>query len=89
MLVHRGGITVQSNSWVDTEQQRMGGTFVDELHNERMWEICYATPQEIDEMAATAGLVLEARYASYGHEPFTGESTRHISVYGRAPRHTA
>jgi SAM-dependent methyltransferase len=87
-LVHRGGTTVQSNSWVDTEQQRMGGTFVDDLHNERMWEIRYATPQEIDEMAATAGLVLEERYASYGREPFTSESTRHISVYGRAPRHT-
>ena len=87
-LVHRGGTTVQSNSWVDAANQRLGGTFVDELHNERMWEIRYASPHEINEMATSAGLVLEERYASYGREPFTGESTRHISVYGRAPRHT-
>lgn len=88
-LVHRGGTTVQSNSWVDAEHQRLGGTFVDELHNERMWEICYASPQEIDRMAGSAGLVLEERFASYGREPFTSESTRHISVYGRAPLHTS
>ena len=87
-LVHRGGTTLQSNSWVDAERQRMGGTFVDSLHNERMWEIRYASPQEIDEMAMTAGLVLEKRHASYGRAPFTDDSTRHISVYGRAPRHT-
>jgi hypothetical protein len=61
---------------------------VDELHNERMWEIRYASPHEIDEMATSAGLVLEERYASYGREAFTSESTRHISVYGRAPWHT-
>ena len=88
-FVHRGEDTVRSDSWVDTEYQRMGGTFVDGVQHERRWEIRYAPPEEIDEMAHAAGLVLEDRCASYGREPFSDTSVRHISVYGRAPLGTA
>lgn len=83
--VVRGDRLVQSRSWVDTTKQTMGGAFIDELGNDRTWQVRYASPREIDEMARQAGLVLESRHASYSREPFTETSPRHISVYGRAP----
>jgi len=32
-------------------------------------------------MARLAGLELEARYADWDRSPFTGESTKHVSVW--------
>jgi len=87
--VVRGDRLVESRSWVDTTRQLMGGSFIDELGNDRSWQVRYASPTQIDEMANAAGLVLEARYASYSREPFTETSSRHISVYGRAPERSA
>ncbi len=80
----RGNQLVESRAWVDTTKQLMGGSFVDELGNDRSWQVRYASPTEIDEMAHAAGLVLESRFSSYAHDPFTEASSRHISVYGRA-----
>jgi len=80
----RGNQLVESRAWVDTTKQLMGGSFVDELGNDRSWQVRYASPTEIDEMAHAAGLVLESRFSSYAREPFTEASSRHISVYGRA-----
>ncbi len=87
--VVRGDLLVESRSWVDTSKQLMGGSFVDELGNDRTWQVRYATPEEIDEMANAAGLIRESRYSSYAREPFTETSSRHISVYGRAPERGA
>lgn len=47
-------------------------------------KIRYAWPSELDLMARLAGLRLEERWSGWGREAFTGASTRHISVYGRA-----
>ncbi len=80
----RGDRLVESRAWVDASQQLMGGSFVDELGTHRNWQVRYASPTEIDEMAHAAGLVLESRFSSYAREPFTEASSRHISVYGRA-----
>jgi SAM-dependent methyltransferase len=41
----------------------------------------YRWPEQIDELAAEAGLRLEARYANWQQEPFGPDSTDHISVY--------
>jgi SAM-dependent methyltransferase len=41
----------------------------------------YRWPEQIDELAAAAGLTLEARYADWSGTPFGPESRDHISVY--------
>jgi SAM-dependent methyltransferase len=43
----------------------------------------YAWPSELDLMARIAGLRLMERWGGWRNEPFTGDSRRHISVYGR------
>ncbi|MGI9253304.1 MAG: class I SAM-dependent DNA methyltransferase [Thermomicrobiales bacterium] len=42
----------------------------------------YCWPSELDLMARLAGLRLHHRWGGWMGEPFTGESKRHISVYG-------
>lgn len=49
----------------------------------RPWHLRYATPDQLDAMAAGAGLVLEQRSAGWRGEPFTDESTVHVSRYRR------
>jgi SAM-dependent methyltransferase len=46
--------------------------------------IRYAWPSELDLMALNARLRLLERWSSWSKEPFTRDSTKHISVYGRA-----
>ena len=41
----------------------------------------YALPGEFDLMARIAGLALRQRWAGWGREPFTNESTSHVSVW--------
>lgn len=43
----------------------------------------YAWPSELDLMARIAGLRLHDRWGGWRGEPFTAESRRHVSVYGR------
>ena len=43
----------------------------------------YAWPSELDLMARIAGLRLKERWGGWKNEPFTADSRRHISVYGR------
>ncbi len=43
----------------------------------------YAWPAELDLMARIAGLRLKERWGGWKQEPFTRESSRHVSVYGR------
>lgn len=43
----------------------------------------FAWPSEMDLMARLAGLRLQARWGGWRREPFTAESRRHVSVYGR------
>lgn len=42
-----------------------------------------AWPSELDLMARIAGLRLIDRWSGWKREPFTGDSTRHVSIYGR------
>jgi SAM-dependent methyltransferase len=41
----------------------------------------YVWPSELDLMARIAGLTLRERWAGWGREPFTGDSTAHVSVW--------
>jgi SAM-dependent methyltransferase len=41
----------------------------------------YVWPAELDLMAQLAGLKPRERFAGWGREPFTGESTSHVSVW--------
>lgn len=44
----------------------------------------YAWPSELDLMARNARLRLRDRWSSWSKDPFTRDSTKHISVYARA-----
>ena len=46
-------------------------------------ELRYAFPSELDLMARLAGLELRNRWSSWRREPFTADSSGHVSVYGR------
>jgi SAM-dependent methyltransferase len=41
-------------------------------------------PAELDLMARLAGMRLRERWSGFGREPFTSESTRHVSVWEKA-----
>jgi ubiquinone/menaquinone biosynthesis C-methylase UbiE len=49
----------------------------------RPWQLCYASPDELDGFAANAGLVLATRHSGWRAEPYDSESTTHVSVYRR------
>lgn len=42
-------------------------------------------PSELDLMARIAGLHLQHRWGGWRQEPFTTDSRRHVSIYGRHP----
>ena len=41
----------------------------------------YTWPAELDLMARLAGLRLRERWSGWQREPFTSESTKHVSVW--------
>jgi len=43
----------------------------------------YVWPSELDLMARLAGMTLRERWSSWSREPFTSESTSHVSVWER------
>jgi SAM-dependent methyltransferase len=43
----------------------------------------YVWPAELDLMARLAGMTLRERFAGWKREPFTSESTKHVSVWER------
>jgi hypothetical protein len=42
------------------------------------------SPAELDLMARIAGMSLRERWSGWEREPFTGESTKHVSVWSKA-----
>ncbi len=71
----------------DPERQAASGQYVELTEGAgvrlRPWSIRYATPAQLDAMAAGAGLALEHRWARFGREPFGDDAPRHVSVYRR------
>ncbi len=77
---------VLSVSEVDAAAQTISGQHVhlSELGIRlRPWHLRYASPTQLDAMAASAGLVLERRTASWDGAPFTEASAVHVSTYRR------
>ncbi|GAA2331226.1 class I SAM-dependent methyltransferase [Dactylosporangium salmoneum] len=56
-------------------------TFTNEGVRLKPFGMHYRWPEQIDELAAGAGLTLEARYANWHREPFGPGSRSHVSVY--------
>lgn len=46
----------------------------------------YVWPAELDLMARIAGMTLRARWGGWHREPFTSESSKHVSVWEKPPR---
>jgi SAM-dependent methyltransferase len=71
----------------DPATQVTTGQFVDLVHGEpvrlRPFQIRWATPAQLDAMAAAAGLELEQRTAGWLGEPFGPDSAVHLSIYRR------
>ncbi len=72
------------------DEQRSEGHFVElsEAGGVRLrpWAVRWAFPDELDAMAAEAGLVLGERWADWRRTPFDAESATHVSRYRPAPR---
>jgi SAM-dependent methyltransferase len=45
----------------------------------------YVWPSELDLMARLAGMTLRERWSGWKREPFTSESTKHVSVWEKRP----
>ncbi len=45
----------------------------------------FVWPSELDLMARLAGMELHFRWADWDHSPFTGDSTKHVSVWRKTP----
>jgi SAM-dependent methyltransferase len=60
-------------------------TDVDGTFERRSIPFRYVWPSELDLMARLAGMTLRERWSSWQREPFTHESTRHISVWEKPP----
>jgi SAM-dependent methyltransferase len=69
----------------EPDRQAAAGQFVEltEAGGVRLrpWSIRYATPDQLDRLAADAGFALEHRWAGFGRTPFEPDSPRHVSVY--------
>ena len=52
----------------------------------RPWSIRYATPAELDAMAAAAGFWLEQRWTSFADQRFDDDADRHVTVYRTGDR---
>ncbi len=78
---------VLSVSIHDAAGQRAEGQFVEltEAGGVRLrpWSIRYSAPDELDDMAARAGLARRHRWSGFDRSAFTDDSALHVSVYTR------
>ena len=54
---------------------------VDGTFEKRSIPFRYVWPSELDLMARLAGMTLRERWSSWMREPFTSDSTKHVSVW--------
>jgi SAM-dependent methyltransferase len=72
----------------DPERQQAWSSFVEMTPEGNRFRPCvirYATPDQLDEMAADAGLTLGDRWAEWNGTMFSTDSTRHVSRYEVVP----
>ena len=73
----------------DRERQTVAGqhvTITEAGIRLRPWLVRYATPDQLDAMAADAGLELERRAGGWHDEPFDDDTDRHVSLYRKRYR---
>ncbi|MEO1055556.1 MAG: class I SAM-dependent methyltransferase [Actinomycetota bacterium] len=79
------GRVVLSVSRHNNDTQRADGQFVELIDGApvqlRPWSIRWATPAQLDDMAAAAGMRLEQRVADMHGSTFDDDSPAHVSVY--------
>lgn len=69
---------------VDAASQTIQGQHVEITANGitlRPWLLRWTTPDQLDELAASAGLHLVERYGDWDRRPFGPDSDKHVSVY--------
>lgn len=80
------GTIVRAITSHDRDVQRITGRFVEMVDGHpirvREWSVRYATPPQLDAMAADAGLRLVSRHSDGRESPFDDQSVRHVSRYG-------
>jgi SAM-dependent methyltransferase len=72
----------------DPERQQAWSSFVELTPEGNRFRPClirYATPDQLDEMAADAGLTLAERSSDWRRGPFGPDSVRHVSRYSAGP----
>lgn len=77
---------VLSATLLDTEAQTIQGQHVEITEagvKMRPWLLRWTTPEQLDQLAAFAGLTLTERFADWDRSAFTPDSDKHISVYRR------
>ena len=75
---------VLSVSRSDPTRQEVLGQFVDITEagiKLRPWHVRWSTPEQLDEMAAVAGLALHRRTADWAGTPWSDDASTHVSVY--------
>ena len=69
----------------DPATQRAHGQFVHFVDGERVrlrpWSIRYASPDELDAMAAAAGFAVAERWEDFARRPYDADSPQHVTVY--------
>jgi SAM-dependent methyltransferase len=82
MEVDRVVLSVSRHS---PDGQQASGQFVEFTESGgvrlRPWSVRWATVQQLDAMATAAGFDVEERFGSMTGEPFTDDSTQHVTVY--------
>ena len=76
-----------SVSRTDPDRQEVAGQYVDITEagiKLRPWHIRWATPDQLDGMAATAGLERATRWSGWDQADHVPDDTRHVTVYRRA-----
>lgn len=77
---------VLSATLLDTDEQTIQGQHVEITEagvKMRPWLLRWTTPEQLDQLAALAGLTLAERFADWDRSVFTDDSDKHISVYRR------
>jgi hypothetical protein len=76
---------VLSVSVHDPDRSSAAGQFVELTEHGgvrlRPWSIRYATPAQLDAMAAGAGFELEHRWRAFDDRSWDDDAERHVSVY--------
>jgi hypothetical protein len=63
---------------------RVHGSVVDSRLDAHSVPFRYVWPSELDLMARFTGMALRGRWAGWKREPFTSESTKHVSVWQKS-----